>query len=111
MRIGIIGAGNVGGTLGRAWAANGHEVRFGVPNPTAPKIADLLKATGGKATAGSVAEAAAHGEVVVLATPWAATENAVRQAGNLDGKIILDCTNPLKDDLSGLTIGHTTSGA
>ena len=111
MRIGVIGAGNVGGTLGRSWVQNGHDVMFGVPNPTAPKMLELLKATGGKARAGSVAEAAAHGEVVAFATPWAATQDAVRQAGDLAGKVILDCTNPLKEDLSGLAVGHTTSGA
>src|SRR5262245_10280016 len=111
MRIGVIGAGNVGGTLGRAWVQKGHDVMFGVPNPTAPKVLELVKATGRKARAGGVGEAAAHGEVVVFATPWAATQDAVRQAGDLSGKIILDCTNPLKEDLSGLTVGHTTSGA
>jgi predicted dinucleotide-binding enzyme len=111
MRIGIIGAGNVGGTLGRAWAKNGHAIVFGVPNPRSPKMQQLLQATGGKAGAGSVAEAAAHGEVVVFATPWAATQDAVRQAGDLTGKVIFDCTNPLKEDLSGLAVGHTTSGA
>ena len=110
MRIGVIGAGNVGGTLGRSWVQNGHDVMFGVPNPTAPKMLALLKDTGGKARAGGVAEAAAHGEVVVFATPWAATQDAVRQAGDLTGKVILDCTNPLKEDLSGLAVGHTTSG-
>jgi predicted dinucleotide-binding enzyme len=57
-----------------------------------------------------VAAAAAHGAVVAFATPWSATEDAVRQAGDLSGKPILDCTNPLTDDLSGLTIGHTNSG-
>ena len=110
MRIGIIGAGNVGGTLGRAWAT-GHEIMFGVPGPTAPKMLELLKTTGSKAKAGTVAEAAAHGEVVVFATPWAATQDAVRKAGDMTGKVILDCTNPLKEDLSGLAVGQTTSGA
>jgi predicted dinucleotide-binding enzyme len=111
MRIGVIGAGNVGGILGRSWGQKGHDVMFGVPNPTALKVRELLKATGGKAKAGGVAEAAAHGEVVVFATPWAATQDAVRQAGDLAGKVILHCTNPLKEDLSGLAFGHTTSGA
>jgi hypothetical protein len=111
MRIGVIGAGNVGGTLGRSWVRKGHDVVFGVLNPTAPKMRELLKTTGGKASVGSVAEAAAHGEVVAFATPWAATQDAVREAGNLAGKVILDCTNPLKEDLSGLAVGHTTSGA
>jgi predicted dinucleotide-binding enzyme len=111
MRIGILGAGNVGGTLGRAWVRNGHDVVFGVRNPTAPRVQAVPQATGGKARVGGVAEAAAHGEVVVLATPWGATQDAVRQAGDLGGKVILDCTNPLQEDLSGLAVGHTTSGA
>jgi predicted dinucleotide-binding enzyme len=111
MRIGVIGAGNVGGTLGRSWVQKGHDVMFGVPNPTAPRTLELLRAIGSQAGAGSVAEAAAHGEVVVFATPWAATQDAVRQAGDLTGKVVLDCTNPLKEDLSGLAVGHTTSGA
>src|SRR5262249_18707044 len=104
-------AGNVGGTLGRAWVKTGHDVMFGMPNPSAPKTADLLAATGGKARAGTVAQAAAHGEVVAFATPWPATRDAVRSSGDLAGKIIFDCTNPLRDDLSGLEIGHTTCGA
>jgi predicted dinucleotide-binding enzyme len=110
MRIGVIGAGHVGGTLGAAWVKAGHEVMFGVPNPSSPKVLELLKKTAGRAKAGSVAATAAHGEVVVFATPWAATQDAIRQAGDLTGKVVLDCTNPVKDDLSGLTVGHTTSG-
>jgi len=57
-----------------------------------------------------VAGAAAFGEVILLATPWSGTEQALRSAGNLSGKIVLDATNPLKADLSGLALGHTTSG-
>jgi len=105
VKIGIIGAGNIGGTLGRAWAAKGHEVVFGVRDPRGPKVQELVKATGGKARAASPAEAAAHGEVVLLATPWAAAQAALRGAGDLTG------TNPLRPDLSGLTLGHTTSAA
>lgn len=110
MRIGIIGAGNVGGTLGRAWAKTGHDVVFGVQNPTAPRVVALLESVGGLARAGSVSEAAAHGDVVAFATPWAATQDAVGKAGDLSGKVVLDCTNPLTEDLSGLEVGHTTSG-
>ena len=111
MRIGIIGAGNVGGTLGRAWAQKGHEVMFGVRQPKAAKVGALLEKTGGGAKAGTVAEAAAFGSVVTLATPWPATRDALRAAGDLGGKVLLDCTNPLKADFAGLEIGHTTSGA
>src|SRR5690242_15609053 len=109
MRIGIIGAGSVGGALGRGWARAGHEVTFGVRDTSDPKVTKLVEETGARAA--SVAEAAAGAEVVVLATPWEATEDAVRHAGDLAGKIVFDCTNPLAPQLAGLTHGHETSGA
>jgi NADPH-dependent F420 reductase len=109
MKIGIIGAGNVGGTLGKAWAAKGHDVTFGVRDPGDGKVRALVAETGGKGRAASVGEAAATAEVVVLATPWDATRDAIRAAGSLAGKIVVDATNPLRPDLSGLALGHTTS--
>jgi len=111
MKIGIIGAGNVGGALGKGWAKTGHEVMFGVRNTSDPEVNALLKQAGANARAGSVAEAAKFGEVVVFATPWPATQEAVRNAGNLSCKVVFDCTNPLKPDMSGLEVGHTTSAA
>ncbi len=102
MRIGVIGIGMVGGTLGRRWAKEGHEVMFGVREPSSEKVGRLLADSGENARAGTVAEAASFGEVVALATPWDGTEDAVRQAGGLNGKVLLDCTNPLKPDMSGL---------
>lgn len=111
MKIAIIGAGNVGGTLGRAWAKKGHDIFFGVPNPHGDKTRQLLGSIGSRAQAGTVAAAAAFGEAVVLATPWPATEAAIREAGNLAGKIVIDCTNALKPDLSGLLFGSDTSAA
>jgi predicted dinucleotide-binding enzyme len=111
MKISILGAGNVGGTLGRAWAVLGHDVFFGVPRPQDTKTQELLKTIGAKARAGTVAEAGAAGEVLVLATPWQATRDALQAAGDLTGKVVVDCTNPLKEDFSGLAVGFTTSGA
>src|SRR5438105_118638 len=111
MQIGILGAGNVGGTLGRGWASKGHEVFFGVPNPQDAKTQDLIRGIGPKARAGTVAAAAGFAEVVVLATPWQVTQDAIKQAGTLAGKVVVDCTNPLKADFSGLALGFTTSGA
>jgi predicted dinucleotide-binding enzyme len=110
MRIGIFGAGNVGGTLGRGWAAKGHTVFFGVPRPQDRKTQDLVREIGPNSQAGTVAEAAAFGTVITLATPWQATQDAIRQAGDLRGKVVIDCTNPLTVDFTQLTIGHTTSG-
>jgi predicted dinucleotide-binding enzyme len=102
MRIAVIGIGMVGGTLGRRWAQEGQEVMFGVREPASEKVGQLLAEAGANARAGSVAEAAAFGEVVVLATPWSGTEDAIRTAGDLSGKVVLDCTNPLAPDMSGL---------
>ena len=106
MRLGIIGAGQVGGTLGRLWEAQGHDVRFGVPNPA--------KESGGglpHSRTQTVADVAAFGDVIILATPYAATAEALQAAGPLTGKTVIDCTNPLLPDLSGLAIGTTTSAA
>lgn len=111
MKIGIIGAGNVGSALGRGWAAKGHEIAFGVRNPGDAKTQEAVKATGGRARAASVREAASGAEVLVLATPWGAVQDAIQAAGDLAGKILVDATNPLKPDLSGLAVGHTTSAA
>ena len=109
MKIAVIGAGNVGGTLGKLWAAKGHDVMFGVRDPQEDKVREAIKETGGKARAGSVKEAAASGDVVVMATPWPATHEAIQSAGNLNGKVVVDCTNPLAPDLSGLVVGMTDS--
>lgn len=110
MKIAIIGAGNVGGVLGAAFASRGHEICFAVRDPGAGKNQDLLKKVGEQARASAVREAAADAEVVILATPWPATERILGEVGPLTGKILLDCTNPLKPDLSGLAVGAATSG-
>ncbi|MGH9450816.1 MAG: NADPH-dependent F420 reductase [Terriglobia bacterium] len=111
MKIAIIGAGNVGGTLGKLWAAKGHQVVFGVPDPEGENAQAVVKSIGKQARAGSVKDAAASADVMVLATPWPATQDAVKAAGELSGKIVVDCTNPLAADLSGLVIGTTNSAA
>ena len=109
MNIGILGAGKVGGTLGTAWARKGHRIRFGVRRHDSPEIKELLRKIGPLASAGSVEEAASFGEAILLATPWPAAEEVLRGAGDLTGKILLDCMNPLKPGLAGLSIGTTTS--
>ena len=111
MKIAIIGAGNVGGTLGKGWAKKGHDIFFGVRHPQEDKSRKLLQSIGPNAQAGTVSDAAAFGEIVVLATPWPATEAAVKEAGDLTDKVVIDCTNPLKPDISGLAFGYNTSAA
>src|SRR5215469_4940174 len=106
MRIAIIGAGNVGSALGRGWLRAGEEVVFGVPNPTDPKYNSLPRER-----LHTPLEAARNTETIVLATPWQATETAVKSLGNLSGKIVIDCTNPLGIGPNGLelVLGHNTS--
>lgn len=111
MKIAILGAGNVGGALGKLWSARGHEVRFGVPDPDSQKIKSLLGSTGGRAQAMSNREAAAASEVVVLSVPWPAAQQAIRDCGDLGSKVVIDCTNPLRSDFTGLALGTTTSAA
>ncbi len=111
MKIAIIGIGNVGGTLGPAWAKAGHEVIFGVRDPNREKVKTVLENSGQNARTAAVAEAASAAEIVVFATPWSATQDAVQAAGNLDDKLVVDCTNPIAPDLKGLVIGTTTSAA
>jgi predicted dinucleotide-binding enzyme len=110
MRIGIIGSGNVGGTLGRRWAAGGHAVLFASRNPGSAEMRELAERAGNGARAVTAAEAAAGSEVVVLATPWGAAREAL-EGLDLAGKVVIDATNPLLPRLEGLEYGTTTSGA
>ncbi len=93
MKIAIIGAGNIGGSLGKVWAAHGHSVIFGVRDPNSEKTRKALAETGATVQAVSIAEAAAFGEVIAIALPWAAVRETLATMGDLSGKIIIDATN------------------
>jgi 8-hydroxy-5-deazaflavin:NADPH oxidoreductase len=109
MKIGIIGAGNVGTALGNAWTKRGHEIAFGVRDPESAKARSLAQQFPAAHLLPN-SQAAQNTEIIVLATPWQSTEEAVRTCGDLKGKTIIDCTNPLKSDFSGLEVGFSTSG-
>jgi NADPH-dependent F420 reductase len=96
MNIGIIGAGNVGGTLGKIWAAKGHTITYGVRNPLTPKTQTIVSETDCGATATFIKDAVEKSDVVVLATPWEAVGEVVFQILGLTGKILIDCTNPIE---------------
>lgn len=84
MKIAVIGAGNIGGTLGGKWAAAGHEVVYGVRSPGAPGTA-------------AVADAVAGAEVVVLAVPGGAAKDVLFSLdGALAGKVLIDATNDVQ---------------
>ena len=92
MRIGIIGAGMIGGTLGRLWHQAGHDVRFGTRHPDA--LARVVAELGARAEAGTPLDAATAGEAVLLAVPLhAIPELAADLAKALAGKVVLDAGN------------------
>ena len=93
-RISIIGAGNVGGSLGRSFSKAGFPVRFGVRAEADTK--DLLAACGKDASASSPSDAVKAGDVVFFAVPGSAAVEVTKSlAAELEGKIIVDCNNPL----------------
>lgn len=107
--IGIIGAGNMGAGLAQRLAAAGHTVRI--------TARDMAHAEQAAAKAGANAravrpEAIAQGaDLLVLAVPYGAAVDALRAAGDLAGVTVVDLTNPLTADMTGLVVGYTTSAA
>ncbi len=94
MKISVIGGGNIGGTLGSKWAAEGHEVVFGVRDPGSAKVGSLLAKAGHGAAADSAASAIVGADVVLFAIPGGAMAATVSGLGaGLDGKILIDATN------------------
>jgi hypothetical protein len=100
MDIAIIGTGNVGGTLAASSVRAGHQVIVSSASPEHAKAA--AQATGARA-AGSNRAAAETADVVVLAVPYPAVEAVLDELGEVvDGKILIDVTNPLRQDATGL---------
>ena len=108
MKIAIIGTGNVGKALGAAFAGAGQDVTFG--GRDADKVAAAAQASGARAT--TTVAAVAGADVVVLAVPYTAAESVAEEiAAAVAGKVVIDATNPLKPDYSGLATDGGPSGA
>jgi 8-hydroxy-5-deazaflavin:NADPH oxidoreductase len=111
MKIGIIGAGDVGSTLGKAWAKRGHQIMFGVRNLASPKVKKLLSSQDSNIQVENIGQAVTFGEVIVLAVPWEATLETVKAAPDLSRKILIDPTNPLSSDLKRVLTPPSSSAA
>src|SRR5689334_2548215 len=107
MKITVIGAGNMGSAFVKQLTAAGHQVS--VTARDADKAARVAAAHGAKAV--PTAGAAEGADAVVLATGYAEAVAALRGVGHLAGKVVVDITNPLTADYTGLTVGHSTSAA
>ena len=97
MRIGILGTGVVGKTLGAKLTKLGHDVRMGSRSSGGEKARAWIKEAGGKSSEGTFADASAHAEIVFNCTSGMASLEALRAAGakNLEGKTLIDVANPL----------------
>ena len=106
MKIAILGAGNIGGTLGSKWLNAGHDVLFGVREASSPKaVLALNKAQGAQVM--DVESAIRDGEAILFAVPWKALPEIVQaNAEHLNGKLLIDATNnfggPVINNLSAL---------
>jgi 8-hydroxy-5-deazaflavin:NADPH oxidoreductase len=92
VRIGVIGAGHIGGNCARQATKGRHEVMLSFGRDPA-KARALASELGRKASAGSPSEAVAFGEIVILSVPWDVIPKALEQAGDLSAKVVVDTTN------------------
>ncbi len=101
MHVGVLGTGDVGQALGKAFLTLGHDVMLGSRSATNEKAVAWAEAQGPKASVGNFEEAATYGELVVLATLGMANETILKGTGPapFEGKVVIDATNPL--DFSG----------
>lgn len=109
MNLSIFGTGNMASGLARLFAKAGHRVTLA--SRDLAKAQAVAAELGDDIQAGSFADAAATAEAIVLAVPYDAAADVIGAAGGLAGKVVIDITNPLAADFSGLSIGHTTSAA
>jgi 8-hydroxy-5-deazaflavin:NADPH oxidoreductase len=103
MKIAVIGIGNVGGTLARAWVRAGHEVVSGVASGSSGTDIPGVKTS-------TVVEAVQGADVVVLSVPWSAVPEVLGVVKDWSGKVVIDCTNPIAPGFE-LAVGFNTSGA
>ena len=109
MKVGIIGSGNMGSGLANCIARAGHEVV--ITGRDLAKAETVAKEIGPKARVVPLADVGKGTDILIAATPADSQADALRSAGDLKGKIVIDIANPLKPDFSGLSVGYTTSFA
>ncbi|MFO5492253.1 MAG: NADPH-dependent F420 reductase [Cuspidothrix sp.] len=111
MKIAVIGAGNVGSRLAKLFILAGHEITIG--SREQEKAIAIAAKLGETVKGAKYADAVASADVIIVTTPWAnnTTLDVVQELGDLTGKIVIDCTNPLAPDYMSNTLGYTTSSA
>ncbi len=108
MRVGIIGAGHIGGNIARFLAGADHDVTVSFSRDPG-SLEKLAAEIGPRVSPGSPAEAAASAEVVVVSVPWPVIDEALAQAGPLAGKVVIDTTNQFGAGAELIPAGHTAA--
>lgn len=109
MKIAVIGSGNMGTGLTKALVDAHYEVIIG--HRDSAKAAAIAAEFGGKVEASDINSALKLADIAFLALPYLASIDVVKAAGDLAGKVLIDISNPVTADYSGLVIGHSTSAA
>lgn len=109
MHIGIIGTGSMASALAQKLSKAGHTILIG--SRDAGRAKSLAEMMGSTVQGGSIAQAADFGQAIILAVTWAGVDNALEEAGDLDGRVLVDCTNPLDPDSYDLIPGRKMSAA
>ena len=109
MRIGIIGAGNMGSAFARRLGAARHEVA--ITSRDVAEAEQVAASVGNGVRAVPQDELAKHADILIAATPYAHQAEALRASGSLEGRIVIEISNPITDDMSSLAVGFTTSAA
>lgn len=109
MKIGIIGAGKMGGNLARIWAAKGHNVLLASKNKE--EAEQFVRLIGENASVGTIQEITEKSDVILLAVPYSAIQDVFSKAITWENTIIIECINPVTSDLQQLEIGFDTSAA
>jgi len=110
MRVGILGSGLMGGKLGTIFARAGHSVVFSYSR-SKQKLERLASDAGSNARAGTPRDAGMAADALLLAVHWNRFDDVLKQAGDLSGKVILNCSLPMNAGNTELVVGHTSSGS
>jgi predicted dinucleotide-binding enzyme len=105
MNITIVGSGSVGRALGGGWRKAGHSVTYAARDPAGAKAKELTREGFGVVPQAGAGKA----DVIVLAVPWSGIEATMKALGDLSGRIVIDCTDPLKASRE-LALGFNDSG-
>lgn len=109
MKIAVIGTGNMGAGLARLLVEAGSDVVIGHRDPA--KAAAFAAELGAGVEAGGIAAAVKLADIVLLALPYGAIAETLKEAGDLKGKVLIDISNPVTADFRGLVVGHSSSAA